>query len=226
MHKRMEDSGFRTRAWANHITVTSPQVQRAKELEHFVTRLNPLFNRGEPLDMATRGLMEPFFGHDFRNTRIHRGYQAEEASRLMHARAFTSGGHIFGPHQNLDTSTRGGLGLLAHELTHVIQQTQPPRVPQYQTVKRESGLPSMVQNKGYSDTEMVLLASSQSSSITASRQQEEASAQANEHLFAQDSGNKAKSPATINAVAVADKVYHLMQHDLILERERTTKLGG
>ena len=203
----------------------SPQVKRARELEEFTERLRSLFDLGEPLSVATRSLMEAFFGYDLGEACIHRGYQAEEASRQLGARAFTFKGHVFASHQNLDTSTREGMGLLAHELTHVIQQTQPHRLPQRQLADRESGS-VLAASRGHPDVEMVLLAPAKSSSVNINPQLGEGQAQVNEQLVAQAlEGSNSKSPK-IDTEAVANKVYCLMQYDLVLERERATELGG
>ena len=78
----------------------------------------------------------------------------------------------------------------------------------------------------HSGTEMVLLSPRKSLAPTTSPQQEEAQAQANEQLVADSLDNKTESSPQINLEEVANKVYHLIQHDLVLERERATKLGG
>ena len=52
-------------------------------------------------------------------------------------------------------------------------------------------------------------------------------AKANEQLIqSETSDNEPRSQPQVNLEEVADKVYRLMQHDLILERERATKVGG
>ena len=224
-------------AWVKPIILSpGPQVKRAKKLEDFTERFHSRFEWGEPLDVTTRRLMEPFFGYDLEAVRIHRGHQAEEASRKLGARAFTFRGHIFGPRQTLATSTREGQGLLAHELTHVIQQTQPHRLPQGRletdeaftlpTANHATSSVKAAPPGSHTDTEMVLLAPQKSPAPTTSPQQREAQAQANEQLVANSLNNKTKSSPQINLEEVANKVYRLIQHDLVLERERATKLGG
>jgi hypothetical protein len=76
---------------------------------------------GEPLDIATRDFMEPRFGRDFSRVRLHRDALASESAAAVFAEAFTVGRHIvFGR----DAEHRSGHGkeLLAHELSHVVQQ--------------------------------------------------------------------------------------------------------
>jgi flagellin-like hook-associated protein FlgL len=78
---------------------------------------------GSPLPPATRAFFEPRFGADFSQVRVHTGSRAAETSRSINARAFTIGNNIaFGPGQFLPESPSGNQ-LLAHELTHVVQQT-------------------------------------------------------------------------------------------------------
>jgi lysozyme family protein len=77
---------------------------------------------GQPLETTTRGFMESRFGQDFSRVRVHTGPGAEDAANSVQARAFTLGQDIvFGPGQYAPHETRGQR-LLAHELTHVIQQ--------------------------------------------------------------------------------------------------------
>src|SRR5882762_555811 len=77
---------------------------------------------GQPLDRATRALLEARFGYDFSRVRVHSDARANESARSVHAHAYTVGEDIvfdagrFAPH------TREGRRLLAHELTHVVQQ--------------------------------------------------------------------------------------------------------
>jgi lysozyme family protein len=78
---------------------------------------------GQPLPPAIRAFFEPRFGADFSQVRVHTGHQAAEAARLLQARAFTAGNDIvFGANEYAPNGTSAGQRLLAHELTHVIQQ--------------------------------------------------------------------------------------------------------
>lgn len=78
---------------------------------------------GTPLDPATRAFMEPRFGHDFSNVRLHTNAKAAESARAVNAQAYTVGSAIgFGAGQYMP-NTLAGRALLAHELAHVIQQS-------------------------------------------------------------------------------------------------------
>ena len=78
---------------------------------------------GQPLDAATRDFMEPRFGQDFSTVRVHTATIAAQSAEAVDARAFTAGRDlVFGCGQYAP-STREGQRLLAHELTHVVQQS-------------------------------------------------------------------------------------------------------
>jgi hypothetical protein len=77
---------------------------------------------GQPLDSKTRAFMEPRFGHDFSRVRVHTDAKAAESARAVNALAYTVGHDmVFGVMQHSPQTTKG-TKLLAHELTHVIQQ--------------------------------------------------------------------------------------------------------
>ena len=81
-----------------------------------------LASPGQSLDTATRSLMEERFGYDFSRVRIHADGKAAEAAQTIHALAYTAGDNVvFGAGQ-YSSGTSKGRRLLAHELTHVIQQ--------------------------------------------------------------------------------------------------------
>jgi len=78
------------------------------------------------LDTATRAAMEPRFGRDFGDVRIHTGRQAEASAAAVDANAYTVGRDIvFGPGRYAPHWAEGRR-LLAHELTHVVQQGASP----------------------------------------------------------------------------------------------------
>jgi hypothetical protein len=81
-----------------------------------------LNSSGQPLEAATRAYMEPRFQYDFSQVRIHKDAKAVESARAVRALAYTVGPNIvFGTGQYAPGSTTGRQ-LIAHELTHVIQQ--------------------------------------------------------------------------------------------------------
>ncbi|HKH91620.1 MAG TPA: DUF4157 domain-containing protein, partial [Gemmatimonadaceae bacterium] len=77
---------------------------------------------GSPLPESVRAKFEPRFGYDFSAVRVHTNDRATGAATALAARAFTVGDHLFfGAGEFRPTSTEGQR-LIAHELTHVVQQ--------------------------------------------------------------------------------------------------------
>jgi hypothetical protein len=96
---------------------------------------------GQPLDQGTRAHMEPAFGTDLSSVRVHTDSQADRAARDINAKAFTTGQNIFfagGQHQ---PDTAEGQHLLAHELTHTVQQGSGMGAPQTQRAISQPGDP-------------------------------------------------------------------------------------
>lgn len=85
--------------------------------EDFIPSLGP----GQPLDSSTRSSMEPFFGRDFSDVRVHNDTAAAEAANKINAVAFAAGSHIYFGRGNFNPTSESGRGVLAHELTHVTQ---------------------------------------------------------------------------------------------------------
>lgn len=79
---------------------------------------------GAPLDSATRAGMEPLFGRDFSGVRVHTGTQAASSAAAIRAVAYTSGNHLVFGAGRYDPQSSAGRGLIAHELTHVVQQSE------------------------------------------------------------------------------------------------------
>lgn len=114
-------------------TAAPPAVQEA------------LSSSGQPLDPATRGLMESRFGHDFGNVRVHADARATESAQQIDAAAYTSGSDIVFGAGRYAPGTPSGQQLLAHELTHVIQQRGQTGTGAGQVVQRQpaSGAPQV-----------------------------------------------------------------------------------
>lgn len=77
---------------------------------------------GQPLNAETRTLMESRFDHDFSQVRVHTGTEAAESAQAVNASAYTVGQHIVFGGGHYAPATSAGEQLLAHELTHVLQQ--------------------------------------------------------------------------------------------------------
>lgn len=81
-----------------------------------------LRSQGHPMDQATRSFFEPRFGHDFSQVRIHTDPRASESAKAINAKAYTFGNQIVFSSSQYQPQTPQGRHLLAHELTHVVQQ--------------------------------------------------------------------------------------------------------
>ena len=79
---------------------------------------------GQPLDTATREFMEPRFGYDFSHVRIHANDPAARSAASVNALAYTIGSHIAFGSGTYAPATDSGRELIAHELTHTIQQSR------------------------------------------------------------------------------------------------------
>ncbi len=83
---------------------------------------------GRPLEASERGFMEPRFGHDLGDVRIHTEASASRSTEALAARAYTVGRDVVLRHGEYAANTTEGRRLLAHELAHVLQQRQTSRL--------------------------------------------------------------------------------------------------
>ena len=103
---------------------------------------------GQPMSNDVRGFMEPRFNADFSSVRIHNDPESASLNNQLSARAFTHKNHIFFSRDQYQPGTSGGKHLLAHELTHTIQQGHAvQRTPQVST----TATPTPVQRLGIQD---------------------------------------------------------------------------
>jgi hypothetical protein len=108
--------------------LATPAAQRATAppVVHEVLR-----SPGQPLEPRVRAEMEPRFGHDFSRVRVHADERAAESARSVAALAYTVGRDVVFDTGRYAPHTLEGRRLLAHELTHVVQQREvaTPRDP-------------------------------------------------------------------------------------------------
>jgi hypothetical protein len=83
---------------------------------------------GQPLESRTRSFMETRFGRQFGHVQVHTDGESAQSARDIQARAYTSGNHIVFADGQYQPHTEGGRHLLAHELTHVVQQNSSDKV--------------------------------------------------------------------------------------------------
>src|SRR5690348_313719 len=102
-----------------------PDVSRQTEPASIPSKVHEVINSpGQPLDPATRSVMESRFGHNFGRVRVHSDAQAAESARTVNARAYTLGKDVVFGAVQYAPGTNEGRRLLAHELTHTIQQSK------------------------------------------------------------------------------------------------------
>jgi hypothetical protein len=116
--KEEEETPIQTKANDPH----SPGPLLSRQLNH---------NRGQgqPLPASTHAEMSNALGYDFSDVTVHTDAQAVRMNRELNAQAFTQGKDVYFNEGKYDPDSRSGKRLLAHELTHVVQQTggQPQR---------------------------------------------------------------------------------------------------
>jgi hypothetical protein len=95
-------------------TEVSPDIEQA---------IHQARSSGRALDSDVRTQMEPALGADFSGVRVHTNAQADKLNQALNARAFTTGQDIFFKQGEYRPGSSIGRELLAHELTHVVQQT-------------------------------------------------------------------------------------------------------
>lgn len=106
----------------------SARVQRAggtavQRLDESVARaIEERRGRGRPLDDGVREEMEASLGHDLSDVQVHADSAAHELNEAVSGRAFTTGNDVFFKHGTFSPRSSSGRELLAHELTHVVQQ--------------------------------------------------------------------------------------------------------
>jgi hypothetical protein len=81
---------------------------------------------GRPLDEPVRADMERRLGADFGDVRVHTGDQADASARSVNAHAYTVGSNVVFQRDRYDAGSGEGRTMLAHELTHVVQQRNGP----------------------------------------------------------------------------------------------------
>jgi hypothetical protein len=113
--KLLRSAGLRRRS--DDKTVVEPSVAQ---------RIHAKRGGGRDLDPSVRDELGKSMGHDFSDVRVHTDGEADSLNRAVHAEAFTTGRDVFFRAGKYDAASNEGRKLLAHELTHVIQQRNAP----------------------------------------------------------------------------------------------------
>lgn len=96
------------------------EAEVAPEVEQSIERTR---GGGQALDSQSRAQMGSAFHADFSGVRVHTDREADSLNQALNARAFTTGKDIFFRQGQYNPGSSSGQELLAHELTHVVQQT-------------------------------------------------------------------------------------------------------
>jgi hypothetical protein len=102
---------------AKSLTSKAPPVTSGLQ-----SQIQSMKGGGQPLPDSTRAFFESCFGRDFSDVKLHMDAGAAEAAQSLDAAAFTTGNHIVFGDSRYTPGTPAGQRLLAHELTHVVQQ--------------------------------------------------------------------------------------------------------
>jgi hypothetical protein len=120
-------------------TKTEYGSQTTGASQNIHSQINNTKGSGTPLDKQTQSFMGSRFGADFRNVNIHTNQTAVELNKQLNAQAFTVGNDIYFNSGKYNPNSHEGKQLLAHELTHTIQQG--------------AGIQPMIQKVGEESTE-------------------------------------------------------------------------
>jgi hypothetical protein len=173
--------------------------------------------------------METILGYKLGHVRLFTDNKAANMVRNLDAEAFTVGSGVFIPEENLNTVTGEGRSLLAHELTHVIQQTKPDKVPlgidettgsptsSGFMINSESVIPELVHHPVPQFAGGNVAASDGSD-----YQQREVAAESVERSVREDDdpNRRRTGERAIDPEEIAERVYQLMQQELWLENDR------
>jgi hypothetical protein len=118
--QRQEEKEVQTKS--NLRPLTSDSHSSFEAGSDFESRLSAMRSGGSPLPDDVRGKMEVGFGADFSDVRVHADSPASALNHQIQAKAFTLGQHIYVGAGQYNLGSESGQRLLAHELTHVIQQ--------------------------------------------------------------------------------------------------------
>ncbi len=163
---------------------------------------------GEQLGQSERSSMEQLTGHDLEIVRLHTGAHVERLARHLNADAFSIGSDVFMPAETAQ-SAQYRAGLLAHELTHAVQQTRPR--------------PLALQPGGPSLPAATTVPAVQLEAADPRGGGGEAEAEATELAARQVGPRPLAADAEIDIDALAERVHRLMRDDVLLDSERQAR---
>jgi hypothetical protein len=129
------------------VQMQSDEGQLQAVSEDLETRINNARGGGQPLAGDIRTSMEGAFGTDFGGVKLHTDSEADELNRQLSARAFTTGKDVFFRQGEYSPTSDSGRKLIAHELTHVIQQTGEVAASEKAADQSYRGIPSYLREQ-------------------------------------------------------------------------------
>jgi uncharacterized protein DUF4157 len=146
-----EEEELQAKATSEHISEANPNLE---------SHIHSLKGGGQPLSENDRAFFEPRFGYDFSQVRVHTDTRAAHLARSVDASAFTLGSDVvFGAGQ-YSQSARSGRKLLAHELTHIVQQNDKSNISQERKnipVQQQRTIGGLLVSKGYPENRTRLI---------------------------------------------------------------------
>lgn len=112
--EKIDDEIIQTKPTGDQAPAVTPGIESG---------IKSLKGGGQPLPESMRSFFEPRFGYDFSRVRVHTDRNASSAANSINAKAFTIGRDVVFGAMQYSPGTFAGKNLLAHELSHVIQQT-------------------------------------------------------------------------------------------------------
>jgi hypothetical protein len=116
---------------------TKPDTEGGWALPEIAEKISSAKENGSSLSPETNGFMSNAFGADFTEVKIHTGANAVQLNKQLGAKAFTHGNNIFFNQGEYNPQSTNGKHLLAHELTHTIQQSKSNLVIQKTELEEE-----------------------------------------------------------------------------------------
>ncbi|MCA9936158.1 MAG: DUF4157 domain-containing protein [Anaerolineales bacterium] len=128
LQRQIEPEDEEEEGLSKRLQMSPLKVQRSATPQATLMSVPPIVHEvlaspGRPFDGTTLAYMEPRFGHSFSQVRVHTDAKATKSARAVNAKAYTVGQHIIFGEKQYSPRTNIGKNLLAHELTHTIQQT-------------------------------------------------------------------------------------------------------
>lgn len=137
---RFADSGIFTQRKAEGENTIGPSVS---------ADIQNSMSSGAPLPMGVRRFMEPRFQADFSKVKIHTGAKSAKLNKQVNAQAFAIANHVFFGKNKFQPDSHEGKELIAHELTHTIQQGEVVQRSEDIAIAQQS--PPQIQRLGLSD---------------------------------------------------------------------------